>query len=94
MPGIRHIGSFYYDDPVTKSNGEFDVALDFSDTYTICEAKYFRKPIGPDDIHREAGQIRGIKGIDAAQIGFISASGFDQKEDGYLYYTGDDLYTD
>ena len=94
LPGIRHIGSFYYDDPATKSNGEFDVALDFGDTYTICEAKYFRKPMEPDDIHREAGQIRGIKGIDVAQIGFVSASGFAQKEDGYLYYTGDDLYAD
>lgn len=92
LPGIRHIGSFYYDDPATKSNGEFDVALDFGDTYTICEAKYFKKPIELDDIHREAGQIRGIKGIEVSQIGFISASGFAQKEDGYLYYTGDDLY--
>ena len=94
LPGIRHIGSFYYDDPATKSNGEFDVALDFGDTYTICEAKYFKKTIELDDIHREAGQIRGIKGIEVSQIGFISASGFAQKEDGYLYYTGDDLYAD
>lgn len=94
LPGIRHIGSFYYDDPATKSNGEFDVALDFGDTYTICEAKYFKKPIELDDIHREAGQIRAIKGIEVAQIGFISACGFAQKEDGYLYYTGDDLYAD
>lgn len=94
LPGIRHIGSFYYDDPATKSNGEFDVALDFGDTYTICEAKYFKKPIELDDIHREAGQIRGIKGIEVSQIGFISASGFTQKEDDYLYYTGDDLYAD
>ncbi len=94
LPGIRHIGSFYYDDPATKSNGEFDVALDFGDTYTICEAKYFKKPIELDDIHREAGQIRGIKGIEVSRIGFISASGFAQKEDGYLYYTGDDLYAD
>lgn len=94
LPGIRHIGSFYYDNPATKSNGEFDVALDFGDTYTICEAKYFKKPIELDDIHREAGQIRGIKGIEVSQIGFISASGFVQKEGGYLYYTGDDLYAD
>ena len=94
LPGIRHIGSFYYDDPVIKSNGEFDVALDFAGTYTICEAKYFKKPMELDDIHREVGQIRDIKGIEVSQIGFISASGFAQKEDGYLYYSGDDLYAD
>lgn len=94
LPGIRNIGSFYYDDPATKSNGEFDVALDFGDSYTIWEAKYFKKPIELDDIHREAGQVRAIKGIEVSQIGFISASGFAQKEEGYLYYTGDDLYAD
>lgn len=94
LPGIRHIGSFYYDDPATKSNGEFDVALDFGGSYTIWEAKYFKKPIELDDIHREAGQVRAIKDIEVSQIGFISASGFAQKEEGYLYYTGDDLYAD
>ncbi|MBQ6594679.1 MAG: AAA family ATPase [Clostridia bacterium] len=94
LPGIRHIGSFYYDDPAARSNGEFDVALDFGGTYTICEAKYFKKPMELDDIHREVGQIRGIKGLEVSRIGFISASGFAQKEDGWLYYTGDDLYAD
>ena len=70
------------------------MALDFGDAYAICEAKYFKKPMELDDIHREAGQIRAIKDIEVSQIGFISASGFAQKEDGYLYYTGDDLYVD
>lgn len=93
LPGVRNIGSYYYDDSATKSNGEFDVALDYGDTYTICEAKYFKMPMEPDDIHREVGQIRSIKGIEVSQISFISANGFKQREDGYLYYTGDDLYT-
>ena len=94
LPGIRHIGSYYYDDPAAKRNGEFDVALDFGGAYTICEAKYLKKPMEMDDIHREVAQIRAIKGIEVSQIGFISASGFAQREDGYLYYTGDDLYDD
>ena len=94
LPCVRQIGSFYYDDPATKSNGEFDVALDRDGTYTICEAKYFKKPMELDDIHREVGQIRNIKDIEVSQIGFISSSGFAQREDGYLYFTGDDLYAD
>ena len=94
LPGIRHIGTFYYDDPVPRSNGELDVALDFGGKYTICEAKYLKKPLELDDIHREAGQIRAIRDIEVCQIGFISAGGFAQREDGYLYYTGDDLYVD
>ncbi len=94
LPGIRNIGTYYYDDPATKRNGEFDIALDFGDGYTICEAKYLKKPMEPDEIHREVGQIRAIKGIEVSRIGFISANGFAQREDGFLYYTGDDLYAD
>ena len=37
-----------------------------------------------DDIHREVEQIPGIKSIEVSRIGFISASGFKQKEDGFL----------
>ena len=92
LPGIRNIGSYYFDDPATRTNGEFDVALDFGGAYTICEAKYFKKPMELDEIHRKIGQIRSIKGIEVSQFGFISANGFTQREDGCLYYTGDDLY--
>lgn len=94
LPGIRDIGTFYYDDPAARTNGEFDVALDFGGSYTICEAKYLKKPMALDEIHREIGQIRAIRDIEVSQIGFISACGFDRKEEGCLYYTGDDLYAD
>lgn len=94
LPGIRNIGTYYYDNPSARTNGEFDVALDYGGSYTILEAKYFKNPIEMDDIHREAGQIRAITEIDVSQIGFISVNGFAQKEEGYLYYIGDDLYAD
>ena len=94
LPGIRHIGSFYYDDPAAKSKGEFDVALDFGGVYTIFEAKYYKKPMELDEIHREIGQIRAIRGMEVARIGFISAGGFERKEEGCLYYTGEDLYAE
>lgn len=45
-----------------------------------------------DEIHREIGQVREITGLDVKQIGFISINGFAEIEDGYLYYTGVDLY--
>ena len=31
MKGVRNIGSYYYDDPAHRKNGEFDVALEFAD---------------------------------------------------------------
>ena len=45
-----------------------------------------------DEIHKEIGQIRKIKELNVAEIGFIAASGFQEKEEGYIYYSAEDLY--
>lgn len=92
MKNVRNIGSYYYDDPKNHKNGEFDVALEHADGYSILEAKYFIKPMEMDEIHREIGQVHEISELDVKQIGFISINGFAEKEDGCLYYTGADLY--
>ena len=92
LPGVRNIGSYYYDDPVSKTNGEFDVALDFGEGYILFEAKYYKAPMTLDEIHREVGQIRAIRELAVTGIGFIAANGFAEKEEGYTYYTAEDLY--
>ena len=93
LKGVRNIGSYYYDDPVKKVNGEFDVALDCGDHYAIYEAKYYSVPMTPDEVYREIGQIREIREMHVTKIGFIAASGFTEKEAGYDYLTADDLYS-
>lgn len=92
MKNVRNIGSYYYDDPKNRKNGEFDVALEHADGYSIIEAKYFVNPMEMDDIHREIGQVREIKELDVKQLGFISINGFTEKEDTCFYYTGEELY--
>ena len=92
LNGVMNIGTFYYDDPVEKRNGEFDVALDYGGTYGIFEAKYHKDPMELDEIHREIAQIRDIREIPVTQIGFISINGFAAKEEGCVYYSGTDLY--
>lgn len=92
LPGLKNIGSYYYDDPLAKTNGEFDVALDYGDHYAVFEAKYYQKPMTIDEIHKEIGQIRKIKDLNVTEIGFIATNGFQEKEDGYMYYSADDLY--
>ena len=89
---VRNIGTYYYDDPKNHRNGEFDVALQHSDGYSIIEAKYLIKPMEMDEIHREIGQVREIDELDVKQIGFVSINGFVEQERGYLYYIGDDLF--
>lgn len=92
LPGITNIGTYYYNDPVRRSNGEFDVALAFGNDYELYEAKYYRNPMTLDEIHREAGQVREIDELNVVRLGFVSVNGYESKEDGYTYYSGDDLY--
>jgi len=93
LPGITGIGCYYYNDPLRKRNGEFDLALQFGDVYEILEAKYHKAPMTLDEIHREAGQIKEIAEIDVVSLGFVSVNGFADREEGYKYYSGEDLYS-
>ena len=72
--------------------GEFDVALAFGDEYEIYEVKYFKKPMTLAEVHHEAGQVREIKALNVVRLGFIAVNGFEDREAGFTYYTGEDLY--
>lgn len=92
MKGGRNIGSYYYDDPAHRKNGEFDVALEFADGYEIYEAKYYAQPMTLDEIHREVQQVEAIKELTVKQIGFIAINGFAEREEPYLYLDGNDIF--
>ena len=92
MKGVRNIGSYYYDDPAHRKNGEFDVALEFADGYGIYEAKYYAQPMTLDEIHREVRQVEGIKELTVKQIGFIAINGFVEREEPYFYLDGNDIF--
>lgn len=92
MKGVRNIGSYYYDDPAHRKNGEFDVALEFADGYEIYEAKYYAQPMPLDEIHREVQQVEEIKELTVKKIGFIAINGFAEKEEPYLYLDGNDIF--
>lgn len=92
MEGVRNIGSYYYDDPAHRKNGEFDVALEFADGYEIYEAKYYAQPMTLDEIHREVQQVEAIKELTVKQIGFIAINGFAEREEPYLYLDGNDIF--
>ena len=92
MKGVRNIGSYYYDDPIHRKNGELDVALEFADGYEIYEAKYYAQPMTLDEIHREVQQVEAIKELTVKQIGFIAINGFAEREEPYLYLDGNDIF--
>ena len=92
LKGVRNIGSYYYDDPVHRKNGEFDVALELADGYAIYEAKYYAKPMTLDEIHCEVQQVANIKELAVKQLGFIAISGFVEQEKPYTYLDGNDIF--
>lgn len=92
LKGVRNIGSYYYDDPVHRKNGEFDVALELADGYAIYEAKYYAHPMTLDEIHRETQQVANIKELAVKQLGFIAINGFVEQEKPYTYLDGNDIF--
>ena len=93
LKGVRNIGSYYYDDPAHRKNGEFDVTLELADGYAIYEAKYYAQPMTLDEIHREAQQVANIKELAVKQLGFIAINGFVEQEKPYTYLDGNDIFT-
>jgi len=92
LNGVTNIGTYYYDDSETKTNGEFDVALERRDIYDIYEVKYHSSPLGIGEMKKEAEQINRIKGLQIGKIGFVSISGFDADASGFDIVTGNELY--
>lgn len=92
LKGVRNIGSYYYDDPVHRTNGEFDVALEFADGYEIFEAKYYAQPMTLDEIHHESQQVEAIKELKVKQLGFVAINGFNEHEKPFIYLDGNDIF--
>ena len=93
LPGARNIGTLYYDDPVNKKNGEFDIAIEYSDYYDIVEVKYYRDRVSLGEMLKEAAQVMAIPDINVENIGFISASGFEDGIEGFWpCLNAEDLY--
>lgn len=89
---VLNIGSYWYDDPSTKTNGEFDVVVQYASHYSVYEVKFYIKPMSKAEIEKEAGKIRRIKELAPVKIGFVSAAGFEVQGSDYNYLTLDDIY--
>ena len=76
-PDIEDFGSYWYDDPETKQNGEFDCVLKRSgDRYDFYECKYYDRPMTLEECDKEKEQLEKIQGIDVSGIGFVCSGGF------------------
>ena len=90
---VLNIGTYYYDDPTKKKNGEFDVAILTTEGYDIIEVKYLKGKVDKALFNKEMSQIKAIQEIDIKGYGMISIHGFDEDIGGVTYlFDGDDVY--
>ena len=69
------IGKYWYDDPVNKSNGEFDVVTLDPKGYIFYEAKFRKEKITESMIRQEIDQVEKT-GLKPYKYGFFSRAGF------------------
>ena len=75
-PVFHSIGKYYYDDPVSRRNGEFDIVTQDERGYVFYEVKFSKVPVSRSTVEKEIGQVR-MTGLDCYKYVFISRSGFE-----------------
>ena len=80
-PPFDLIGAYSYDDPATRTNGEFDVVTRDLLGYAFYEAKFRSTPVTQRMIDEEIGQVQQT-GLACHRYGFFSRSGFETLPDG------------
>ena len=72
---FEKIGKYYYDDPVEKKNGEFDIVTLDDKGYIFYEAKFRKEPVTESIVQNEIRQGKQT-GLACYRYGFFSRSGF------------------
>ena len=91
---FEKIGKYYYDDPINKKNGEFDLITYDRKGYTFYEAKFKNSKVDKNTIYKEIEQVKET-GFNCYRYGFFSKSGFEEiNDDTLILYTLDDLFKD
>lgn len=91
-PPFEKIGKYYYDDPKTHTNGEFDIVTKDKNGYIFYEAKFKKGKIKQSTIEKEIQQVNAT-GLHCYKYGFISQSGFESEpKTNIIFIDLDDLY--
>lgn len=91
-PPLHKIGKYWYDNPVKKVNGEFDLVSLDKNGYIIYEVKYSKNKIDDKVVNHLIKQLK-LCGVNYYNLGFFSKTGFDLKDqNNYYLKTLKDLY--
>ena len=91
---VLDFGSYWFDDPVGKTNGEFDCVLKRQgEKYDFFECKYYDRAMTLDECKRKETQVRKQPGLTVSRVGFVCTGGFDFEDTGeYALIDGNRLY--
>ena len=88
-PDIEDFGSYWYDDPAKKKNGEFDCVMKRNGNYDFYECKFYDRPMTLQECQQEEKQVRSM----VSKIGFVCTGGFAFEEDSdYVLIDGEGLF--
>lgn len=91
-PLLIDIGTYWYDNPIEKKNGQFDVVSECKDGYIFYECKFVENKITDKIVNDEIKQV-SMTNLKPIKYGFFSKSGFEvSNRDSYLLYSLEDLY--
>ena len=85
------IGTYWYDNKVNKTNGQFDIVTFDNNGYVFYEVKYTNEKINNTIINNEIKQLEKIN-ISYYNLGFISKNGFNINNNNYILITLEDIY--
>ena len=75
---IEDYGSYWCDDSIAKTNGEFDCVIKRTgELFDFYECNYFDRPMTLRECEEGEKQLRNIQKIKIARIGFVCRGGFD-----------------
>ena len=72
---FEKIGKYYYDEPVEKRNGEFDIVTLDDKGYIFYEAKFRKEPVTESIVQNEIRQVKQTD-LDCYRYGIFSRAGF------------------
>lgn len=72
---FEKIGKYYYDDPVEKKNGKFDIVTQDDRGYIFYEAKFRKDPVTESMVQNEIRQVTQT-GLNYYKYGFFPNPAF------------------
>lgn len=91
-PVLLEVGKYWYDNPVEKINGEFDLVTKDKFGFVVYEVKYTNKKIVESNLKQLKHQLK-ICNVNYYNVGFVSKAGFDFKnQKSYKLITLEDIY--